>query len=355
MVSFNKSGETKSIATYTSCISGITVSDPNNWGNTYTANNGTVSLTVPSNSSSARSETITISYSANTTSCSKTLEISQEGGATPIPIQYRWVNSGTTCVGVDKYQRQIKQQSEDGGTTWTNVSPETYSATTLIEANSEDCGYIPPTGCTPFLDSCCQNNPNHRNYDIHVDGEQGQAGGADSMLSGCTYHVSTTLPSWLGIRIDTTNEMIWYDAEEANDTGAKRACFVDFVLDSQEAGNNYCSESTVIVEQLTDGTSGNTMNVIPSVYYGGSDTVTVTGISFVMADGTFVTSPFSTGETFTSGQTITRNVDVPTIYNNETLLSAHPVILWLDDNTYVYGTCTSSTISAYATLSISFS
>lgn len=60
---------------------------------------------------------------------------------TPI---YRWANSGTTCIGYDKYQRAIKQVSYDNGSTWENVSPEEYSATTLIEANSEDCGYVPP-------------------------------------------------------------------------------------------------------------------------------------------------------------------------------------------------------------------
>ena len=57
---------------------------------------------------------------------------------------YRWVNSGTTCVGYDKYQRAIKQVSYDSGSTWQNVSPEEYSATTLIEADSPDCGYIEP-------------------------------------------------------------------------------------------------------------------------------------------------------------------------------------------------------------------
>ena len=62
----------------------------------------------------------------------------------PAP-QYRWVESGTTCVGYDKYQRAIKQVSYDSGATWSNVEPAEYSATTLIEANSTDCGYVPPT------------------------------------------------------------------------------------------------------------------------------------------------------------------------------------------------------------------
>ena len=60
-------------------------------------------------------------------------------------IQFRWYPSGTTCISYDKYQNNIKQQSTDGGQTWENVNPEEYSASTLIEANSEDCGYVPPT------------------------------------------------------------------------------------------------------------------------------------------------------------------------------------------------------------------
>ena len=67
---------------------------------------------------------------------------------TPI---YRWENSGTTCVNCDKYQRTIKQVSYDNGSTWENVSPAEYSATTLIEANSYDCGYrTRTTSGTPY-------------------------------------------------------------------------------------------------------------------------------------------------------------------------------------------------------------
>ena len=52
----------------------------------------------------------------------------------------RWVESGYTCVGYDKYSISIKQESYDSGSTWHNTS---YSSTTLIERNSEDCGYSP--------------------------------------------------------------------------------------------------------------------------------------------------------------------------------------------------------------------
>ncbi len=67
---------------------------------------------------------------------------------TPITIEYRWVTvSGQyTCSGYDKYTKEQKQQSTDGGTTWTNVSPAEYrQGSTLIETNSVDCGYTPPS------------------------------------------------------------------------------------------------------------------------------------------------------------------------------------------------------------------
>ena len=82
---YDKDGETNEIATYQSCISNISVSDPSSWGNTYTSSNGSLRLTVPSNqTSSARNETVTISYSNGTDSCSKTIVISQEAD-TPTP------------------------------------------------------------------------------------------------------------------------------------------------------------------------------------------------------------------------------------------------------------------------------
>lgn len=56
--------------------------------------------------------------------------------------QYRWVNvSGEyTCVGTTKYQKTKKQQSTDGGQTWTDVNPLEYSTGAVIERDSSDCG-----------------------------------------------------------------------------------------------------------------------------------------------------------------------------------------------------------------------
>lgn len=58
----------------------------------------------------------------------------------------RWVTvpNDYQCVGYDKYNKEKEQQSTDGGTTWTDTG-NTRAGSTLIEANSEDCGYVPPT------------------------------------------------------------------------------------------------------------------------------------------------------------------------------------------------------------------
>ena len=58
--------------------------------------------------------------------------------------QYRWVDiSGDyECVGTDKYAKQKKQVSNDGGRTWRDTG-ETQRGN-LIERNSTDCGYIAP-------------------------------------------------------------------------------------------------------------------------------------------------------------------------------------------------------------------
>lgn len=60
--------------------------------------------------------------------------------------QYRWVTvSGEyVCVGYDKYEKLKKQESIDG-VNWTDVVPLETMQGNLIEANSTDCGYVPPT------------------------------------------------------------------------------------------------------------------------------------------------------------------------------------------------------------------
>lgn len=65
----------------------------------------------------------------------------------PIQPQYRTVTTATTCEGYDLYTLEEYQVSYDGGTTWTTTAS---SATTLIESDSQSCGYVPPTPSDAF-------------------------------------------------------------------------------------------------------------------------------------------------------------------------------------------------------------
>lgn len=59
---------------------------------------------------------------------------------------YRWADTeDTMCVGYDKYAVQKRQVSYDNGLTWEDVTPSETRAGSLIEAYSEDCGYVPTT------------------------------------------------------------------------------------------------------------------------------------------------------------------------------------------------------------------
>lgn len=60
-----------------------------------------------------------------------------------IDTMYKWVvvEGEFSCEGYDKYELTQKYISHDGGNTWSPMSGE-YSIGSLIEHNSEDCGYF---------------------------------------------------------------------------------------------------------------------------------------------------------------------------------------------------------------------
>ena len=62
---------------------------------------------------------------------------------------YRWITmtgeNDYMCSGTTKYSKQKKQQSQDNGKSWTDVSPLEYKMGTAIEAQSTACGYQPIT------------------------------------------------------------------------------------------------------------------------------------------------------------------------------------------------------------------
>ena len=71
---------------------------------------------------------------------------SADCGYAPQP-QYRWKAAPTSdymCSGTSKYYKLYYQVSNDGGQTWQNVSPEQTKIGGLIETNSSDCGYVTP-------------------------------------------------------------------------------------------------------------------------------------------------------------------------------------------------------------------
>ena len=65
------------------------------------------------------------------------LECGGSGGVIP---QYREISGTPYCVVYDKYIDVTREVSYDSGTTWIEIS----SAATLIEVDSEDCGYVEP-------------------------------------------------------------------------------------------------------------------------------------------------------------------------------------------------------------------
>lgn len=85
-------------------------------------------------------------------------------------VQYRWENISITedyvCVGTDKYYKQKRQYSYDSGTTWYDVTPPETQTGSLYQTGSTDCGYVPPiepqyrtTSGTPYCEG----------YDKYVD------------------------------------------------------------------------------------------------------------------------------------------------------------------------------------------
>ena len=68
-------------------------------------------------------------------------------------IKERWVDISDdyVCVGVDKYTKQKKQNTTYCGSTWSDVVPLEIRTGSLIEYESTDCGYVPPTSVNDYL------------------------------------------------------------------------------------------------------------------------------------------------------------------------------------------------------------
>ena len=84
--------------------------------------------------------------------------------------EYRWVDvpGAYTCEGTTKYKKTKRQYSEDGGQTWSDVSPAEYGKGDVIEYQSSDCGYD-PTYLNEYLTFVPRENGNFRFYSYSGD------------------------------------------------------------------------------------------------------------------------------------------------------------------------------------------
>ena len=78
----------------------------------------------------------------------------------PVPMQHRWITDTETykCLGYNKYSVEKRQQSVDGGNTWTDVVPTETRTGSLIESYSEDCGFVPYMNTYLTVESLEDNN-----------------------------------------------------------------------------------------------------------------------------------------------------------------------------------------------------
>ena len=92
----------------------------------------------------------------------------------PPDVQYRWVNMDPiydyycNSETYTKYYKQKKQESEDGGQTWSDVVPAEYRQGGVAEELSVDCGYIPPqyrwVNLDPNIDWLCNSETYTKYY-----------------------------------------------------------------------------------------------------------------------------------------------------------------------------------------------
>lgn len=182
--------------------------------------------------------------------------------------QYRTLTTATTCIGYDKYTLEEYQVSYDSGVTWTTTGT---SATTLIEADSPDCGYIPHDYSKDYLTF------------IPISGN-----------STFGYNTSSTIPD--------KNNVVYYS------------------LDSGSTWNSMASGGTVTVGQ------GN------KIYWKASGLGAGTsGIGKFSSTGKFIVEGNSmslvSGDSYESATTIIKNQFRTLFYGNTNVVSAENLIL----------------------------
>ena len=383
-INYNKNGGTQQIATYSECITNISVSDPNSWGLTYTASNGIVNLTAPSNSNAERSEIVVISYKAGTTNCQKSLEITQDSGIVPVTKVFTYCDgttANTLSMNSDSQRYRyciISKIGNDGGMpyhlvnscNWVHLTTGTTyfvldfdgndsgvdrSCNVVLQQNNSDLQISlavtqSATDCERFLDSCCGvSSYSHPEHDISLHYEQGSKN-YDGILYGSTFHVTNTLPSWLDVSADTTNNIITYTALEEN-PGDARSFRVELALDST-TGTNVCNTANVLVRQYANPSTLMTCNF--NLTYTGSSTVSVASVRFLFGNG--YDTYMRVSETFTPNQTIQQSFSFPKILNGQELLIGNPItVIYSGGATATNANISNLTIQSDSTYNITFS
>lgn len=202
--------------------------------------------------------------------------------------------------------------------------------------------------CNEFLDSCCgKSSWSHPEYDMGLHYDQGYQN-ADGILFGSTFHVTNTLPSWLGVTIDYQTGVVFYNVLETN-TGGYREFTVNFALDTT-TGTNVCSEASVLVRQ--DANPDQLMQVNLNIVNQGSSTVKVASIKWTFGNGYITHTRIS--ENVPAGQGIADYAKFLKTMNNQELFIGHPVDVILDDGTVKSGNINSLLITSGNTYTISF-
>ena len=93
----------------------------------------------------------------------------------------RWVTltgaSDYCCSGTTKMTKEIEEESTDGGETWTPTG-NYRTGSTVLETDSMDCGYVPPSGNVKFYGEYaggdtfliqCDGNPQVTIFDVQTD------------------------------------------------------------------------------------------------------------------------------------------------------------------------------------------